>query len=294
MEYVEKRKLSEILVLYSLEPDLKDIYVEGITDKLCYSSVIECLGLSIIEIDSIDFSELYETSPYLKRNNRRKIIELSNQLSSSFGYSLINVSCIVDADFDFFAKDVVWNCYLKYTDYTSLEMYFFNENTLNELSSKILHDFPIPSRIVLQELSNVLVNLFFIRLSLINCLCVDEFSEVKITDIKNSISFNKKSGAINFEPENHIQKILNSNRLMHRRDEIIECYKTLKSNPLEDNRYQIRGHDFIYLLFLLIDKIKNNIKLSEAALERILPLCVCKETLKRERLILELNKKYSA
>lgn len=136
MEFVEKRKLSEVLVLYTLEPDLKDLYVEGVTDKLCYEPVIDCQNLNIVEVDSIDFSELYDSNPQLKRNNRKKLIELSNQLNSAFGINLTNVCCIVDSDFDFFSKDVVWNCYLKYTDYTSLEMYFFNEKTMNELSLK--------------------------------------------------------------------------------------------------------------------------------------------------------------
>ena len=294
MDYVVKKKLSEVILLYTLEPDLKDIYVEGITDKLCYSSAIDCQYLKIIEIDSIDFSELYDSLPELKRNNRRKLIELSKQFDSAFGLKLSNISCIVDTDFDFFSTDVVWNCYLKYTDYTSLEMYFFNENTLDKLFSKILHGFPITTARIIEELSKVLVELFFLRLSIRNCLGEEIYSHINIIDVKNSISIDRRNGIIIFEVEQHIHKILNTNGLLNRKCEVLEHFKILKSKSFPDNRFQIRGHDFIHLLFLLINKIKNSININEEILDRILLVCVCNETLKKERLITKLNNKYGA
>lgn len=120
------------------------------------------------------------------------------------------------------------------------------------------------------------------------------YRSINIIDIKNSTSFNRRNGTISFNSENHIHKILNSNSLLSRKNEILGYFMELKSKSFDDNRLQIRGHDFTHLLFLLIDKIKNKIKLSEETLKRILSVCVCNESLKKERLIIDLNKKYSA
>lgn len=289
---IEKRKLSEVLFMYTLEPDLKDIYVEGITDRLFYSSVIVCQDVNIVEVDSVDFSELYNTLPHLKRNNRGKIIELSNQFANTFDHNLSNVCCVVDTDFDFFSSAVAWCYYLKYTDFTGLEMYLFNENTLNEFFVKILHGFPISSSIILGEFSNVLVDLFFIRLSIKNCISEEMYSKISFLDIKSSISINKKNGTIEFNSEKHLEKVLNSNALMCQRKDILEHFRSLKLRSCDDNRLQIRGHDFIHLLFLLIDKIKNHIKLTEDTLERILLVCACNDALRCEKLFVDLNKKY--
>ena len=75
MEVAEKRKISELITLYYLEPKLRDIYIEGITDKLVIERFLKKNKISdvkIIEIDSINFTELYDEFPEIKRNNKKK------------------------------------------------------------------------------------------------------------------------------------------------------------------------------------------------------------------------------
>jgi hypothetical protein len=293
MEYVERRKLSEVLSMYELEPSLKDLYVEGVTDQIFYNKVIECSDVEIKIIDSIDFSELYEENSDLKCNNKKKVIELSNKLSSEFGITLSHICCVIDSDYDFFCDSVLWNCYLRYTDYTSLEMYFFNDSTINHFITDVLRGFPISSKNIITELTHTLTEVFFIRLALITIL-KDQISEINFIDFKKTMSINKNTGSISFDASIHIHKILNSSNLLNLESEVILCFTKMKDNRFKDNRFQIRGHDFTHLLFLLINTIKNHIKLSEETLERVLPLCANKDILQNESLILRLKQKYSA
>ncbi|MDA3953770.1 MAG: hypothetical protein PF485_08990 [Bacteroidales bacterium] len=288
MSYYVKRKLSEVLFMYSVEPELKDVYVEGITDKLCFEEVLLDNEINFKEIDSIDFSELYTEDPSLKRNNRKKIVALSEKLSLSFHNNLKYVSCIADLDYDYFSDVVSWNYYLHYTDYASMELYLFNEPTLDHFFNNILHGFPFSSSIVIQSLSDALVNLFFVRLS-IKRLFEDAGNEITFVELKRSIAIVKDTGEITFNPLDYIQKLLNSNNLNAKYQLVVDYFNQISSNRSIENRVQIRGHDFIYLFYILVDKVKNSTRINEDTLDRVLQVCICKETLMKK-----MQYKYSA
>ena len=78
MEPVERRKISEVVQLYRLEPTLRDIYVEGISDNLIIESFLEennIMGVSIYEIDKIDLpSKICQSSCKICSSNCLKEI----------------------------------------------------------------------------------------------------------------------------------------------------------------------------------------------------------------------------
>jgi len=55
-----KKKHTEIVALYKLESEIKDIYVEGATDKVFFKSYLngKKLDRKVFQIEIIDFSEL--------------------------------------------------------------------------------------------------------------------------------------------------------------------------------------------------------------------------------------------
>ena len=119
-----------------------------------------------------------------------------------------------------------------------------------------------------------------------------DFEEKKITDLKKSVKIIKDSGTVEFDTEKHVLKILNNIGLTSEKEffhELIEEYR-LKLN--EEYKKNIRGHDFIHLLFIYINKIKNNIELSEDMLERSLFQCIDFSELRKERLFVSIEEKY--
>ena len=63
MSYIEKRNFSEVLAICRLEPKMRNIIVEGITDKLVVERFLKKehkTGISIINVDMICFDDEYK------------------------------------------------------------------------------------------------------------------------------------------------------------------------------------------------------------------------------------------
>lgn len=73
-----RRKIHELAMLYELEPDLDDMYVEGAYDKKLYAKLSDSLsaGINIYEIDSIDIYPLM--GPRLDQGLRGRLIRMAS------------------------------------------------------------------------------------------------------------------------------------------------------------------------------------------------------------------------
>jgi len=294
MEIAERRKFSELISLYSLEPELKDIYVEGVTDKLVIERFLKknkIFDFKTIEIDTINLRELYDTYPDIKKNNKKKLTTLSAELSKCFPEPLKKVCCVADKDYDEFLGALLSNNHLLYTDFTCFEMYLFNADCLRIFYKTVLRNFPVTPSKTLKELRDVLKDKFLIRLTI---QIIDEIDkEETITDLKKSAKPDKKTGKIEFNYREHLHKILSNNFLGSRQEYYEKCIEKEREKCCEEYRNHIRGHDFIHLLFIYINKIKNNISLSEEALERSLYQCIDYSKLKQYNLFVTLQNKYN-
>jgi hypothetical protein len=271
---VERRKISELITLYTLEPELCDIYVEGISDKILINRYLQhhqC-DTNIIEIDDIDFSELYGDHPHLKSNCKNKIIAMARSLNENFLNALSGVMCIADRDFDDLFGLIEKHNYLYYTDFSSAEVYFFNEESVNIFFRDILHDFPVNAEEVIRNLQVPLNALFNIKASLIEVfgpeLEVNNFNYSKLIEI------DKRKGSISLNHSEYINRFLNSRDLMYGKLRVETAFAKFSTNKIYLPISKIRGHDLVNLFYAYFDKIKNNIKLSLEAFDRLLFMCV--------------------
>lgn len=289
---VEKRLLSELFTLYEYEPDLRDIYVEGASDRILINGFIgyNIDNISIIEINDIDFSELYETNPSIKSNCKKKIIELSKQLENNFSNCLKNVMCIVDRDYDDFFNLIRNNFYLYYTDFASIEIYFFNNSSIRIFFQEILFGFPYTSDYTISQLKPVLNELYNIKLALLSEFGLD--FEINKFDFKNLINIDKSNGKISFDAKDYIYRFLNANKLMKNKCSVENKYNELAGNTISNMDLRIRGHDFTYLFYLYFNKIKNPTKINFETFERILFRCIDINTIKNTELFRAINQKY--
>jgi len=288
-----KRRISELIELYRLEPELRDVYVEGISDRSIIESFFEVhdiSNVSIYEIDTIDFSELYEKSPELKRNNKAKTICLCNQINDAHSDSIKFVVGLVDRDFDDLLRIKYKNPYLLLTDFTCFEMYFLDDDCINSFYKKILHTFPFNAKTTIKELSDPLKELFLMRY-LFKCLFKNK--ECKFIDLKKLCNINKKTGKIGFNQSEYLNRMLNKIGEYKEKENCQKFIKKSRANLKPEIRHQIRGHDFTHLFFAYINKIKNNIQINKETFERVLPLCANYEKLSDYRLFSTLLKKYS-
>lgn len=259
--YVERRSLQEIAQTHKLEPSLKTIYVEGITDKFFIESFLESENISditIYEIDTINFQEIYDKVD-VRRNCKKKVIVLSNELADKLEKSA-KVLCVIDTDFDLHLNTVKQNLYLKYTDYNSIELYCFNHYSLKKILKELARINTIDVNAFTERISLILRQIFFLRLKL------QEINpEYTLPDIKRNIKVDQSS-YYSFDIKEYIKKTVTQNKLYDKLNEFIKEIDFNINNTSYNPRVEIRGHDYICVLQRYIEKQNKKIGLTEEAL----------------------------
>lgn len=244
------KKIDELISLYTLENELFDFYVEGITDKLILDNYnnYKKKNLKIIEIDTIDFSD-YNFDDLDFTSNKDKLIALSRILISHQTKS--NVKCLIDNDFDGILSPIETNLNLIRTDYCCIESYFLCRKIIQKFIDFGIRNFPHDTDLIINEIGNVLRYLFIIRL-----VKVKFNLNVTLLKIENNIIIDKQSGKINFSIDNYLTKFIQANNLNDKKSEILKFVQETKINLNSDFKNTMNGHDFIHILFLYINKIK--------------------------------------
>jgi len=265
-----KKKHHEIIALCKLEKSIRDIYVEGNSDKVFIENYLKnkkC-NRNVVLIDIVDFSEVPDS--YLEgldiKSNRNKAIILSKLLNEKL--PLTGVRCLIDKDFDDYAKSIT-NIKLIRTDFSCLESYLFCEAVIEKFVKIGIGNFPFGAKFIIKQLSIVLKSLFCLRL-----YRELNYSSAKLVDIDGNLSIDKQKGIINFDENDYLSKFINKNNLSKDSNKIITEYKTLHGKLNLEIRNHINGHDFLDIFFLYVNKIKNTPKFKEENFSKSLFLTV--------------------
>src|SRR5262245_55760844 len=112
-----RRTLPELKIRYNLEPNLRDIYVEGSTDRSIiewYTFAAGHSDVSVYEIGAVNIPATWIFELGLPDNNRSRVIALSLFLVE-LAPRPDNVFCIADKDFEAVTGLKVVNSSLIYT-----------------------------------------------------------------------------------------------------------------------------------------------------------------------------------
>lgn len=265
-----RKKYTEIIALYKLEREIRDIYVEGNSDKVFIDNFLKNKKCKkkIIPIEIVDFSELPAT--YLDgldiNSNRNKVIILSKLLHENIPATAVR--CVVDKDFDDYLKSIT-NPKLLKTDFSCLESYLFCEEVVEKFLEIGIGNFPVNASFVIAELSKVLKSLFCLRL-----LRELHFRSAQLVDIDGNLSISKLDSTINFDEMDYLNKFIGKNKLTKDSNKIITDYCELKLKLNMEIRHHIHGHDFLAIFFLYVNKIKNTPRYKEENFDRTLFLTV--------------------
>lgn len=249
------RKLEEIKALYYLEPSLKDLYVEGTTDLNVLRWFFDKKRRKDVQVYPVDVIEIkdniFQRANLSKHSNRNKVIVLAEELSKHFDKRKINVKCIVDADYDRYLGRCRDNYILEYTDYTSVEMYFFNDKFVSKFVDLVLHGFPVSPVRLMSYMKNVLQRIFLIRLA-------NEELEWNMTwvDFRGYISWNDQG--FKLDEERFLTSYLMRNGRVRNLDDFKSVMHDFEIKLNSDERHNIQGHDFTYLFFLMVKRYKGH------------------------------------
>lgn len=245
MTPVERRTIEELAALYELEPEVRDVFVEGAADR----AVVEWyLGnrasrqVSVVEIDDVDVPSDLVAEYGLEVGNRGRVVALAYEMESRLrGKAILGPTLLADADSDRVSQVEHACSVLVLTDFACLEMYLFNKRTID----KLLFLFTMGCRYsidhVLRELERVLQRLFVIRLS-------NQTLRLSMKWISFGGVCRTNGCSIAFDEAEFIRRYLNRNaqisQLQRFHAEVANNTRRLTADP----RHQMNGHDFLALL----------------------------------------------
>lgn len=240
MSKLPKIQPSELITKYELHPEIMDIFVEGDFDKDFICNYVNSNGKIIdATILPIDFIKITSDSG---NSNKEAVITLATLVARELESSDINSVFIVDADFDRLKNEVRSCKYLIYTDFTCMEMYFYNTVTLRKfltltcnLGEKDREDFVHIAEIILPCL-------FTARI-------VNDILSLNVAIPGFSSGLKSKADLSTFNQEKYLLSFLSlvesSNIRCKAKQEFVQRNSTLPS----DLRHKAHGHDFVFLLF---------------------------------------------
>jgi hypothetical protein len=119
--------IAELLVRYDLEPQLKDVFVEGSFDSDVLRKVFRNdAQQAVYIIDTVDVGAELLSDHGLSTGNKQRLIVLSRELAEIPREA--RVRCLVDQDLDRWFGELEANSRLVWTRYNSLELYFYEES----------------------------------------------------------------------------------------------------------------------------------------------------------------------
>lgn len=250
-----RRPISEIIARYTLVSDFKDIYVEGDFDLKFFRHIIEELNIDnikIYSIDSINISDEDLSKFELTRGEKQELVVFSKILEEH-DVSREYVLCLVDRDEDEFIGINHENKLLRYVDYNNTNSYLHKIEVFDKYLKICLNINNIDTVNTYSTIFSILKYSFILRV--IKKLNNLDKSWVSIT---NSCRFRSKD--IEFDEEGALNRFLQSQHAIQRKESISEQINELKGDPrINTELMSYNSHDFDELLKSFINSITNSL-----------------------------------
>jgi hypothetical protein len=246
-----RKEISELVALYSLEPGLRDVYVEGTYDKnlidwFLMDQRIE--NIHVYPVAAINVpDELLVRHSLDAGSNRSRVIALSKELAALLprGYKIL---CVAGRDHEDYLPSGHWNSYLEFTDYTSADLYLWQKRTVQKLISLVLGGFPISAEQFMADLVRTLQEVFLLRLTNVTLGWKMKWIPfVKYVHISRNITFSS---------DRFSEAYLKKNSRWHQRTDFNQKLVDIRARLQDDPRRCIRGHDLMDVLYYAVKKLR--------------------------------------
>jgi hypothetical protein len=264
MPPAERRSIAELAARYHLEPTLRDIIVEGDFDRRVVEwvfSQIKEASVVVYTVDTVDVNASMVHKYGLNVGERGEVIALAGELTTHIAPDNVAISCVADRDLPEDKRPEF--PHLFYTDPTSMEGYFINDECLakffrlflgRELSNQLLQDF----RSVLQQSMHIR------RAKMVLC---PEASWVTISRCCELVD-----GRIRFDARELVRRLLIGSGRGQLHEDMMHHMETRTREEEVPNGYA-HGHDAIQLLCWYIGSVVSEPSMRNAkVVERTLSM----------------------
>lgn len=281
---IPRRKIEELISLYSLEPTIRDVFVEGPTDQRIFRWFIDSVltannSIGIYAIDEVDIRSQLVTKHGLTPGNRSEVIVLFHELEGTYKLSSTQATGIIDRDLSDALPDSYIPPHVLKTDYSCLESYIFSPENLTKLTTLSFNKAQAAK--IITSIGPILRRLFAIRISnqrlKTKLEWIDFSSYIKVE--KDKLEFRSDA----FIREYFIKNLTSVTLAEFKQD--VEA--TLQSLPV-DIKKTLNGHDAIIVLGIylrsLYKKTEDTDRTKPHVLCHIMQHCMSTSNLRTESL----------
>lgn len=240
--------IDDLITRYYLEPELRDVFVEGYFDQDVLQACFKFAGDDeriCYPIDSVEVPNCLLERYDLTEGNKQRVMALALELDAAVENA--SCKCLVDSDLDFWIVSRLTAPYLVRTKFTSLDLYFFTEELLKRLlltaGRAKIRDWTQ----FFESVVSVLKDLYALRLADYELrLCLRWTSWVRCLE--------KRSSTISLDTLDYANRVLISNGRGRDAETFIKSFNDWRKKLTVDPRLCIRGHDFVEIVSLAIGK----------------------------------------
>jgi hypothetical protein len=240
---VERRTLDELLTLYQLEPQLRDIYVEGPTDRDMVDWVLrdrDRQRTHVYDIDGIEIPPEVLIHYGLTAGARSKVIALAKEFEAALPVGGLQATCIVDSDL-YGALGIRDECRLLLsTDYADIEGYLLTEDTISKFLMVVLGVGPRDPNHLLRMYFDILREPFLLRMA-------GHSIGIPIARVNVVKSCQAHGDIVLLDRDDLAKRMLEKSAAAQYREEIETAMTGLRAGLVGDPRRYVSGHEFMQL-----------------------------------------------
>lgn len=245
MAYVVRRTIDELATLYGLEPDTRDVFVEGSADATVikwYLRNRRNAAVSVMEIGAIDVPPSLVKDYKFDVGNKGRMLALAEELNKKLiGRFRDCPTLVCDADSDRILGAARIIEMLILTDFTCVEMYLFNKATFDKMISLVMKGCGnLHVAQALKSLARVLVRLWIIKTA-------NHVLGLSMTWISFEACCNVSGTSIEFDETEFIDRYLKNNSRLGEQRRFSRQMSEIESLLHDDPRHQMDGHHFFIL-----------------------------------------------
>lgn len=231
---------------YTLEGSLRNVFVEGTTDRKLISWFLEEAGVraQVFEIDAVVVPRSETSRLGLPNNNRGRVMALANLLADGSGSCPAQATFVVDADFDYLFGEESRLPGVLITDGASCETYFFNDPCIRKFFALSAGLGGEEAERVKRQLEELLTRTFLIRAAVERLkLGLEKLEVTKAIEVE-------KDGSMTFDEDLYLERYLDKNgkrKMLPALKAELETVRKLAVN-VKDPRRLIHGHELVDLI----------------------------------------------
>lgn len=282
----ERRSIEEVVTLYSVEPSLRDVYVEGPSDAAIVEWFLDRLKpknpTRVYDSDAIDVPRELVEAKGMSVGAKGRLLTFALEIAGYLGDKAdINTRVVIDTDWSHIDGSKLGLTFVLYTDATSMDLYILGPRSMTKALKLIFRTNDDPSELI-RRIEPTLRALFITK-------AADSIAGLGLGDMEFSGCCSLEGDKVVLDVDEYRTRFLNRGARGAGRRRFLESVRLLELNPIQDIAMSADGEHLISLLAWIYRSRLPAALRNPQALKRALVACLEFDELREQELFVALE-----